>query len=357
MHLPSIRLLAAAFFCLGLGTALAQAPDEPQAPSASLTPVAMLTAGGAALGADSPLIWELFALDPNGRPHERVANGAAGTVLAAPPGDYLLLAGLDLAQEARPLTLVPGDNAVAPFVLGAGLIDLTPELTAGGEVFNGAAIFLSTEKGGSMSYIGPTRAYVPAGKLHVTVVFDAVRMQETLQIGVGETLTRKFAAEAGMANVTVSSGALALPEGKMPRIDIFAAPATPGGALKMVVYDMLSERRFTLPPGDYIAQGLIEGASAKVPFSLKAGEVVPVAIELPVGQIAIAAPGANSMALMKATDNPAEPWRMIFSQWDLTALEYFVPEGDYLVETFFETGKAEKTVHVAAGARVEVQMP
>ncbi|MBW6507825.1 MAG: hypothetical protein K0B00_13935 [Rhodobacteraceae bacterium] len=359
MHLPTIRLLATAVFCLGLGAApvLAQTPDAAQAQSASLTPVAMLTEGGVALGADSPLIWELFALDPNGRPHDRVANGGAGTALAAAPGDYLLLAGLDLAQEARAVTLLAGENEVAPFVFGAGLVDLTPELAAGGEVFNGAAVFVSSEKGASMSYIGPTRAYVPAGKVHVTVVFDAVRMQDTLQVGAGETVTRRFAADAGMAHVTVSTGALELPEGKVPRIDIFAAPATPEGALKMVVYDMLSARRFTLPPGDYIAQGLVEGASAKVPFTLKAGDVVPVTIALPVGQIVIAAPGANSLALMKATDNPAEPWRMIFSQWDLTQLAYLVPEGDYLVEAFFETGKVEKTAHVAAGTQVDVQLP
>ncbi len=182
-------------------------------------------------------------------------------------------------------------------------------------------------------------------------------MQAALHIGAGETLTRAFRADAGIADVSVSTGSLALPEGKVPRIDIFAAPAAPDSPLKMVVYDNLAARRFTLPPGDYIAQALVEGASVKVPFSLKPGEVVPVVIELPVGEISIEAPGANSMALMVATDNAAEPWQMIFSQWDLTALDYVVPEGDYLVENFFESGKVEKTVHVSAGARVVVQMP
>lgn len=361
MPLFPIRPLAVALISLGLGaaSALAQAPvpAEQAAPVARLAPEARLTAGGALLGPDTPLLWELFSLDAAGKPFERVASSGAGTELAVPPGDYLLVANLDMAFAAQKVTLAEGANPVPQFVLNAGLLDLTPQVTLGGEVLNGAALYLTAADGSTMSYLGPTRAFVPAGKVTLTAVFDAVRIQDAVQVGAGETVARTLVAEAGAADVRLGTGGLALPEGTEQRLDIFAAPATAGGTPRLMVFDMLPERRFILPPGEYIAQGLVQGASLKQPFSLRAGEVVPVAIDLAVGQLQVAAPGANSLAVMRATDNPAEPWRMLFHQWDLTALDYIVPAGDYLIEAIFETGKVEKPVTVAAGAVVPVTVP
>jgi len=361
-HFPILPLAAAALISLGAAPLLAQsavpAPDAAAAQSASIAPVAMLTEGGPALGAASPLLWELFTPDARGNPDERVAHGAADAPLAVPPGDYILLATLDMARAAQPVTLRAGPNTVPPFVLNAGLVELTPELQVAGTALNGGAVYLTTATRQMMSYLGPVRAYVPAGEITATVTFDAIRLQERLQVVAGETVTRKIGTAAGIAEVRLSTGNMAIPAAVKPRIDIFTAPdAAGGGAPRSVVFDMLAERSFILPPGDYVAQGLVQGASVKVPFSLRGGEAVQVALDLPVGLLSIAAPGANSLAVMAATDDAAEPWRLIFHQFDLTALDYIVPAGDYLIEAHFESGKVEKTAQVAAGATVAVEVP
>ncbi len=137
MQLFPIRPLAAALVCLGLAgmPALAQSPGptDPAALTASLAPQASLTEGGALLGPETPLQWELFAIDANGRPADRVARADAGTALVAAAGDYELRAVLDLVRVAVPVTLAAGANAAPQLVLNAGLVDLTPELSAGGE--------------------------------------------------------------------------------------------------------------------------------------------------------------------------------------------------------------------------------
>ncbi|MDP3861335.1 MAG: hypothetical protein Q8Q63_07100 [Phaeovulum sp.] len=356
-----IRPLALALFGLGLATgaafAQAPAPAEAVAPSAELVPTAALAEGGAALGDDVPVAWELYAIAAGGKAGARVAHAGPGAVLSAPPGDYILLAKLDLAFAAAVVTIAPGMNTVPVLALNAGLLELTPALSLAGEVYNGAASYLVTADGTTMSYVGPFRTYVPAGEVKATVVFDAVRTEQSLQVRAGETVAESVVVMAAAADVRVSTGAFVLPEGLHPRIDIFAAPTSADGALRMVVFDMLAERRFILPPGDYVAQGLVEGANTKVPFSLKAGEIAPVALDLAAGLLRISAPGANSLAVMAASDNPAEPWRMIYHQFDLTALEYVVVEGNYLVEAYFETGKVEKTAHVAAGETAKVTLP
>ena len=351
--------LVLAGFALGTGAAIAQttAPAETAGPQAEFKPAAVLVAGGAPLGADAAIEWELLEIGADGRAGAPVAYGKPGAVMSAPPGDYILLAKLDLAFGAAVVTLTPGMNAMSDVVLNAGLLQLTPEMPLGGAVLNGGAVHLVASDGGRMSYVGPVQAYVPAGPVQATVVFDAVRMQQTLNVAAGETVTASVVAEAGIAELRLTTGGFTLPEGLKPRIDIFEAPLSPDAPLKMVVYDMLFERSFLLPPGDYVAQGLVEGASLKVPFSVKAGEVVPVAIDLAVGMLKVSAPEANSLAVMRATDNVAEPWRMIFHQFDLTELEYVVPEGDYLIEARFANGVIEKTTSVGAGALVELTVP
>jgi len=351
--------LVLAGFSLGAGAAIAQtaAPAETAGPQAEFTPSAVLVAGGAPLGAEVAIEWKLLEIGADGRAGAPVAYGKPGEPIAAPPGDYILLAELDLAFGAAVVTLAEGMNVMPEVVLNAGLLQLTPEIQLGGTVLNGGAVHLVASDGGRLSFIGPVQAYVPAGPVQATVVFDAVRMQQTLTVAADETVTANMQPEAGIAEVRLTTGGFALPDGLKPRVDIFEAPKSPDAPLKMIVYDMLFERSFLLPPGDYIAQGLVEGASLKVPFSLKAGEVAPVAIDLAVGMLKVSAPDANSLAVMRATDNAAEPWRMIFHQFDLTALEYVVPAGDYLIEARFANGLIEKTTSVVAGALVELTVP
>ncbi len=355
------RLLTAAFLGFGLvaGVASAQAPATVEAPAAKaeFVATAAMREGGPVLGADAAIKWELFAVDANGVAAARVATTGADGVLAAAPGTYILSASLDMVFGVQAITLVEGMNTVPVLVLNAGLLQLTPELTIGTDHFEGGAVSLTAADGERMSYIGPFSAYVPAGEVQVSVTFDAVKLQDSVSVAAGETVVHSLEAQGGIADVRISTGAFVLPEGLKPRIDIFAAPASPDAPLKMVVYDTLAARSFALPAGEYLAQGLIEGANLKVPFSVRNGEKVLVAIDLAIGMLKVSAPEANSLALMQATNDSAERWRMIFHQFDLTALEYIVPAGDYLIEAYFESGKVEKVTHVEADAKVAITLP
>ncbi|WP_372837875.1 hypothetical protein [Phaeovulum sp.] len=355
------RVLTAAFLGFGLvaGVAGAQAPTavEAPAPKAELVATASLSEGGPLLGPDVAIKWELFAIDANGVASARVATTGADGALAAMPGTYILTAELDMVFAAQAITLAEGMNTAPTLVLNAGLLQLTPELMIGTDHFEGGSVALTTAEGERMSYVGPFSAYVPAGELQVSVTFDAIKLRDSVSVAAGETVVHDFKAQGGIADVRISTGGFTLPEGLRPRIDIFEAPSSADAPLKMVVYDTLAARNFALPAGDYLAQGLIEGANLKVPFSISDGEKVSVAIELEIGMLKISAPEANSLALMQATDDPAEPWRMIFHQFDLTALEYIVPAGDYLIEAYFESGKVEKVTHVDADAVVALTLP
>jgi hypothetical protein len=330
---------------------------DPATLTARLAPRAALVAGGPELGADMPVLWELFSLTATGDIGERYTHDTGQPLLAAEPGTYVLAATLDRATVAEPVTLAEGATATPLLALNAGLLQINPMLEAGGALFTGARIFVTTPDGTTSTHIGPTQVYVPAGDIRIDVAFDGVKMAETVPVAAAQTVLRDYVAEAGVAQVQILSNGAPLPEGAQARIDIFAAEPLADGRLNQITFDFLAERAFSLPPGDYIAQGMLQASFAKVPFSVRLGEIVTVPVPLDNGELVISAPGALSLAIFRLDPAGAAEPEMLYYEWDKTALNYGVPVGEYRVEVLLPSGQIDKPVTVVSGGHYEISFP
>lgn len=371
------RPLSVAVLGLGLcaGSVLAQtAPAEVSAPdlmrigqqavvrdpallTAKLAPRAVLADGGAVLGAEVPVLWELFNLTETGAIKERYTHDTGQPLLAAEPGDYVLAATLDRAMVAEPITLAANTTAIPLLVLNAGLLQINPKLEVGGNVLTDARVYLTTPDGVNSTQTGPTQLYVDAGEVQVRVVFDGVEMRETVPVAAAQTVVRDYTTEAGMADVRILSNGAPLPADAQARIDIFAAEPLADGRLHLIIFDSIGERAFALPPGDYIAQGMVQSSFAKVPFSVQTGEVVTVPIPLDNGMLVISAPESLSLAIFKLNPEAGGEGEMLYYEWDKTGLNYGVPAGEYRIKVLLPSGLVEKPVTVVAGGRYEISFP
>src|SRR5690606_26135199 len=103
-------------------TGKATDPNETQ-----VTLVALLTQDGQRI--ESGLVWRVFKDNKDdGRPSEKdlvVTRREASPVLRLPPGDYYVNAAFGRAHLTRRITVKPGVQSVAPFVLNAGGLRVT----------------------------------------------------------------------------------------------------------------------------------------------------------------------------------------------------------------------------------------
>ena len=334
-------------------------PAEPAKPEFNFMPEAVMVAGGAPLK-DAGNAWEIFKAQPDGSRGDPVSieyNAYKGNLA---PGDYIVIARLDIARVEQKLTIANATEVYKPvFVLDAGTLVVKSRPSAGADVDRNATVLVEYP-GGSMpaTNSGETKMVLPAGEQRLTVKLGSGEISETFQLAAGQTVEKDLV--VGVGHVTVN--ALYATGGEKVEasgldVKIFKAQKRLDGSREQVTYSFGPDTKFDLSPGDLVAVVKLDQAEVEIPFAIAAGETKAVTAVLDAGVLAITAPGARNIKVFAAAKD-IQGERKQFGYGFDGKHQTTLPAGDYVVETDRQDGTPAKEtpVSVKAGERAELKI-
>jgi Ca-activated chloride channel family protein len=337
------------------------APEPEPEPTTDITfdPTAILAEGeDPMVEGDGSVTWEFTRPNPDGTPGEWVRTEYGAEYRGAiEPGDYVVVAKLDYATVALPVTITAGETATPEFNLDAGHITLRPIAYEGAEPDASAAVYTEFPNGTSTTSYGETKLFVPAGTTRIEVSIGSAKLIDEVTVAAGERVVKDIVVGVGRATVnSVYVEGMAVEDGNI-FTEIFGAKKDIQGNREGFGYAYGTNANFDLLPGDYVAVASFDAVKVEQPFSIKAGELTEVTVPLNAGVLFIEAPGAYYIEV-QAGKKDIQGNRASFSGvYDVTS-NRTLPAGDYHVIVTYEGDlpPKEADAKVVAGERTEIKV-
>nr|WP_298104608.1 VWA domain-containing protein [uncultured Shinella sp.] len=337
---------------------VAASEPEPQ-PEFNTQTDSVLSEGGPSLGDNNDVHWLIYKAGADGKPEgdsiDTMYKGAySGTY---PPGKYIAVVALQSAITREVAFEVKDGEIAKPFVnFDSGLVTIkakrTPQDT---EADSNAAVEIAFGDY-STTYYGTAKFYAPAGPVTLNGTIGPSKVNETITVKAGETVERDLVIGSGIVlnKAIYADGGPAVDSGDV-FFEVVETTKNIDGTRKSIGYSYGTGTKLDVPPGDHILTAKLGSATAEIPFTVKAGEMSEVTVNLNAGVLAITAPGANFIEVLSATkDIQGNQKSMSYNygtEWQDT-----LPPGDYVVRVKYESDTAPKEgkATVKAGERAEI---
>ena len=233
------------------------APEPEPEPASDITfdPTAILAEGeDPMVDGDGSIVWEFTKPNADGTPGEWVRTEYNAEFKGSiEPGDYIVVARLDYATLALPVTIVAGETATPEFNLNAGHLTIRPIAYEGAEPDTNAAVYTEFSNGTSTTNYGETKLFVPAGTTRAEISIGAAKLTEEVTVEAGQRVVKDIVVGVGRATVnSVYVEGMAVEDGNL-FTEIFGASKDIQGNREGFGYAYGPNASFDLLPGDYIA--------------------------------------------------------------------------------------------------------
>jgi Ca-activated chloride channel homolog len=327
---------------------------EPAAPEFNFVPTVSLAEGGQDI--KERVAWDIFKAAADGSRGEAMRTEYNEFKGSLEPGDYVVIARIDLAASEQKVMIKSGEVAKPHFVLNAGTLKITPKATDTSEPDANAAV-LFVYPGGDWTGYGPTTTVVPAGEQTVKVKLGEAEVGETFVLKAGETLEKTLVAGVGKVLVNAYYATGMKVEDSGMAVNILDGKQAIDGSRKDIAYSYGPDKVFDLPAGDYVVRHKIGGAEVDTPFSVKVGDNIKIDALLNAGVAAGKQPdydGWEVVGAAKKIDGSRKSFGYGYgTEWQIT-----LPAGDYVVVSKSKDGSksVETPFAVKAGERAEVMV-
>ena len=338
---------------------VAEAEPEP-APAFNAEFDSTLSEGGPSLGDEDDVFWQIYKADVDGRPAgDTIETQYKGAFSGSyPPGKYVAVATLQSSIK-RETPFEVKDGAVAkPFVnFDAGHVTITPKRTPqDAEADSNAAVEIAFGDY-STTYYGTAKFYASAGEVTVNGTLGPAKVTETFPVKAGETVERDLIIGSGIVlnKAIYAEGGPAVDSGEV-FFEVVEAKKTLDGKRKSLTYSYGTGTKLDVPAGDFVLTARLGSATNEIPFSVKAGEMKEVVVNLNAGVLAVKAPGAASVEILVATKDIQGDHRTSIATLFGPEVQDTLPVGDYVLLVKYDGDVAPKEVNatVKAGERSEV---
>jgi Ca-activated chloride channel homolog len=322
----------------------------------NIIPAAVFAEGGDPITTDvyNGLVWEFYAIAGDGTRGERLTTEYDQYKGNQPAGDYILVAKAGMAQAEQKISLTDDSVAKPVIVLNAGLINVIPYASEGGEP-NGDATVNYKFPGGDTTNYGPNKVVLPAGEQTITVTIGEGSVAETFTLNAGDKLEKKIVVGTGsvVANATYVEGMM-VEDGGLT-VEIFKAAKKIDGSRDKISYGYGANSKYELPPGDYVLSAKLAGAKGETPFTVKVGELVEPVVMLNAGVLKAVAPG-NDAWRIESGKPKIDGSRDTFDYGYGPEFQTTLTAGDYVIVTRKSGSDEDKLtpVTIKAGERLEV---
>ncbi|MDC7261212.1 VWA domain-containing protein [Shinella sp. HY16] len=319
----------------------------------------VLSEGGPSLGDNDNVFWEIYKADADGKPagdylESQYKGKFSGNY---PPGKYIAVATLQSAVK-REVPFEVKDGAVAkPFInFDAGHVTIHPKRTPEAAEDDADAAVEIAFGGYSTTYYGTAKFYASAGDVKLIGKIGPSIVEETVSVKAGETIERDLVIGSGVVlnKAIYAEGGTAVDSGNV-FFEVVAANKNIDGTRKSIAYNYGTGTKLDVPPGEHVLTAKLGSATGEIPFTIKAGEMKEVTVNINAGVLAITAPGASFIEILSAAkDIQGNQKSMSYNygaEWQDT-----LPPGDYIVAVKYEGDVAPKQAKatVKAGERSEV---
>lgn len=347
-----------------LQTAVAKMPEpapEPEPVKAAvldhnLTAGASWVEGGPLLTQEESGSTEVYSVQADGTRGPLAHQHYGISPALVPPGDYILVIDRDEAQAAIPITLTEDKMTTATVVLNAALLTIQPLTEAGGMPVDNSSIDIKGASGLTTSHYGVSARALPADTYTVSVRIGNASAQSEVVLEAGKHQTVDVIVSTGLAVLDTYYTLDTIMENISQSVEVYEAKTALDGSRKRVTGGYGAGQQFTLPPGDYVAIGSKDQATAEVAFTVKPGERMDVKIVLNAGVLAMEAPGARTIEVFHAKKDLQGNRKSVVSSYG-EAAQTTIPAGDYLIKAEVEGVFKEAPATVAAGERTEITLP
>ncbi|MGQ3211450.1 vWA domain-containing protein [Shinella sp.] len=319
----------------------------------------VLSEGGPSLGDNNDVFWEIYKADANGAPAgdyiESQYKGAfSGNY---PPGKYIAVATLQSSIK-RQAPFEVKDGAVAkPFVnFDAARLVIMPKRTPeDADADSNAAIEIAFGDY-STTYYGTAKFYASAGEVKLNGSIGPAKVTETLSVKAGETVERDLIIGSGIVlnKAIYAAGGPEVDSGNM-FFEVVETKKNIDGTRKSIANSYGTGTKIDVPPGDHVLTAKLGLATGEIPFTVKAGEMKEVVVNIDAGVLAITAPDAYSIEILNAKKDIQGNQKSMSTNYGAEYQET-LPPGDYVVVVKYEGDVAPKEAKatVKAGERSEV---
>ena len=319
----------------------------------------VLSEGGPSLGDNNDVFWQIFKADAAGKPvGDTIETQYKGKYSGNyPPGKYVAVVALQSSIK-REIPFEVTDGAVAkPFVnFDAGHLTIHPKRTPEDAEADGSAGVEIAFGDYSTTYYGTAKFYASAGDVRLKGKIGPSIVEETVAVKAGETIERDLVIGSGVVlNKAVYAEGGPEVDSSSIFFEVVAAQKSIDGSRKSVSYSYGTGSKLDIPPGEHVLTAKLGSATGEIPFSVKAGEMKDVTVNLNAGVLAITAPGANFIEILSAKKD-IQGNRKSMSYTYGTEWQDTLPPGDYIVAVKYEGDAAPKeaSATVKAGERSEV---
>jgi Ca-activated chloride channel family protein len=317
-------------------------------------------------GVELPQKWDqpgwTFAVAQDGQAGDyiRTEYGSDVKIDVEKPGEMVVTIATDFASVVVPFTLQAGGTAEVKANLNAGIASFKGMRDAATQMKNDGAAWVISKADGT--YITTTYGVTPlhlinAGEYKVKLHDGQAESEVAFTVLPGKTVDVVVTLGAGAARVsgTYSAGGEALPDSIAVEL---RKPAGISGEKEHIATEYGNNKVFKAAAGDYVAMIYLDYATAEAPFTITAGQEIPVQVNLNAGFLAINAAGAKALDVFAAEKALDGSRKRIGSEYAAT-LNKALNAGSYHVVVYGEGDVvlAEKDVVVTAGQRTEVVLP
>lgn len=319
----------------------------------------VLSEGGPSIGEDNHVQWLVFKADANGqRTGDDLTSEYKGAYSANfPAGKYVAVAKLDSVIEKQVAFEVKDGEVTKPFVnFDAGTVIVHPKRTPDAAE-DDREIRVDVAFGDyTTTYYGTSKFYAAAGPVKLKGSVGPTAVEETVTLKAGEQLEHNLIVGSGtvLNSAIYAEGGPAVDSGDV-YFEVVAADKAIDGTRKQIGYSYGTGSKIDVPPGDHVLTAKLGAATAEIPFTIKAGEMADVSVNLNAGVLAITAPGANFIEIFSAKKDIQGNRKSVSNHYGAEWQET-LPAGDYAIAVTYEgdTAPKEKPATVKAGERSEV---
>lgn len=335
-------------------TEAAPTPEPEPVLDYNIQPTASLAENGPDIIDDNAsLVWEWSTIAADGSKGDYVGMDYYSTFKGSiEPGDYIMSATFGYATAAQPVTITAGTLATPHFVLDGVLLKLHPRASEGAAIDENATIEISHAGDYVTTIYGDTNLVVPAGALEVDISIGQAKVTRSYDAKAGTTIDEDVIVGSGHARV-VSEYVAGTPVEADIFVEILAAKTALDGSHLSFTYGYGGDLGFDLAEGDYLARYALDGAKGEVPFSVKTGELVDVAVVMDAGILAVTTPSDNYVEIVSATKS-LEGKRQSFDYGYGPDFKTTLAAGAYVVLTRMGSAMTETPVTIKGGERFEL---
>ena len=257
---------------------------------------------------------------------------------------------------------MPVGEVVEPLItMPGGVIDLWGQASEK-EERGDTAVHLEAHQGDidSIANYGHVIVYFPPGEVRLTADMGNAEIAEVVDLKAGDQIEKTLVLNVGLLVPTYyySEGGETLAENAGTLTILDGKTALDGSREGHGTY-YGHGNPIALAAGDYLLRVEQEAAIVELPVTITAGDRADVSVNLDAGLVAIQAPGADTIALLKAKKRIDGTHEEIYHVYYNEAPTMTAPAGDFIVERVLsgDRGRAFYKISVTAGERTELTIP